>query len=46
MSTRPRTGAEVELVTVRGRKYEPSELVGLGVGGMKNVDDMLTYLSW
>ena len=44
MRARSRTGAKVELVTVRGRKYDPSELVGLEVGGMKIADDMPTYL--
>jgi hypothetical protein len=46
MSMRLRTGVEAELVTVRGRKYDPSESVGLGVGGMKSANDMPTYLSW
>ena len=45
MRARLRTGIEVESVTVRGRKYDPSELVGLGVGGMKMADDIPTYLS-
>ena len=46
MRARSRTGVEVESVIVRGRKYDPSESVGLGVGGMKNADDMPTYLLW
>jgi hypothetical protein len=46
MRARLRTGVEVESVMVRGRKYDPLELVGLGVGGVKIVDDMPTYLSW
>ena len=42
MSMRLRTGVKVESVMVRGRKYDPSESVGLGVGGMKSADNMPT----
>ena len=38
-------GAEAESVMTMGKKYDSSESVGLGVGGMKIVDDMPTYLS-
>jgi hypothetical protein len=46
MSVRSRTGVEAESVTVRGMKYNPLELVGLGVGDIKNVNNMPTYLLW
>jgi hypothetical protein len=46
MRAKSRTGVKVELVMVRGRKYDPSESVRLGVGGMKSVDNIPTYLSW
>jgi hypothetical protein len=46
MRVRSRTGVEAELVIVTGKKYDSVESVRLGVGGMKMVDDMLTYLSW
>jgi hypothetical protein len=46
MRARLRTGAEAKSVVVTGKKYDLVESVRLGVGGMKIVDDMLTYLSW
>jgi hypothetical protein len=46
MRARLRTGAEAESVMVMGKKYDLVESAGLGVGGMKMVDDMPTYLSW
>ena len=46
MSTRLRTGVKAESVMVIGKKYDSVESVGLGVGGIKIMDDMPTYLSW
>ena len=46
MSARSRTGVDVGSATVRGKKYNSFELVGLGVGGMKMAGTMPTYLSW
>jgi hypothetical protein len=46
MRARSRTGADVGSVTVTGKKYDSTELVGLGVGGMKMAGAMPTYLSW
>ena len=46
MRVRSRTRVEMESVIVMGKKYDSVESVGLGVGGMKILDDMPTYLSW
>jgi hypothetical protein len=45
MRARSRTGADVGSVTVMGKKYDSAKSVGLGVGGMKMVGAMPTYLS-
>ena len=46
MRARLRTGVDVGSVTVMGKKYDSSELVGLGVEGMKMAGAMPTYLLW
>ena len=46
MRARSRTGVDVESVMTTGKKYDSSESVGLGVGGMKMAGAMPTYLSW
>ena len=46
MKVRSRTGGYIGSAVVMGKEYDSSELVGLGVGGMKMAGAMLTYLSW
>ena len=46
MKARSRTGGDVGSAVVMGKEYDSSELVGLGVGGMKMAGTMPTYLSW
>ena len=46
MRARLRTGVDVGSVTVTRKKYNSAKSVGLGVGGMKMAEAMLTYLLW
>ena len=46
MRARSRTGLDVGSAVVMGKEYDSSELVRLGVGGMKMAGDMPTYLLW
>ena len=46
MRARLRTGVDMGLVMVMGKKYDSFKSVGLGVGGMKMAGAMPTYLSW
>ena len=46
MRARSRTGGDVGSVVVMGKKYDSTESVRLGLGGMKRAGAMPTYLSW
>ena len=46
MRARSRAGVDIGSVVVMGKEYNSSELVGLGVGGMKMAGAMPTYLLW